>query len=49
MPTRVAEQAVRGFADALIWNWLIKESKLPARLADLVAERSGRCARLLGA
>jgi serine/threonine-protein kinase HipA len=23
MPTRVAEQAVRGFADALIWNWLI--------------------------
>ena len=148
MPTRAAEQAVRGFADALIWNWLIggtdahaknyslllrqgevrlaplydiasalpygdhekklrlamkiggdyqlnphrnrwpdaardlglpaaelvararelaaavadafadaakapdvlaQESKLPARLADLVAERSGRCARLLGA
>jgi serine/threonine-protein kinase HipA len=148
MPTRVAEHAVRGFADALIWNWLIagtdahaknyslllsrgearlaplydiasalpygdhekklrlamkiggdyqlnphrnrwpdaardlglpaaelvararelaaavadafadaakapdvlaQESKLPARLADLVAERSGRCARLLGA
>jgi serine/threonine-protein kinase HipA len=23
MPIRVAEQAVRGFADALIWNWLI--------------------------
>jgi hypothetical protein len=27
---------------------LAQESTLPARLADLVAERSDRCARLLG-
>jgi len=36
MPTRVAEQAVRGFADALIWNWLIAGTDAHAKNYSLL-------------
>ena len=46
----LAAAVADAFADAAkAPDVLAQESKLPARLADLVAERSGRCARLLGA
>jgi serine/threonine-protein kinase HipA len=39
MPTRVAEQAVRGFADALIWNWLIGGTDAHAKNYSLLLSR----------
>jgi serine/threonine-protein kinase HipA len=36
MPTRAAEQAVRGFADALIWNWLIAGTDAHAKNYSLL-------------
>jgi serine/threonine-protein kinase HipA len=36
MTTRVAEQAVRGFADALIWNWLIAGTDAHAKNYSLL-------------
>ena len=59
MPARKAELAVRRFADAQIWNWLIAGTdahephvtalarRLPATLAGRVADRAGRCRELL--
>jgi serine/threonine-protein kinase HipA len=45
----LAATAPDAFADAAKTpDVLAQQSALPARLADLVAERSGRCARLLG-
>jgi HipA-like C-terminal domain len=39
MPTRFAEQAVRGFADALIWNWLIAGTDAHAKNYSLLLSR----------
>jgi serine/threonine-protein kinase HipA len=45
----LAATAADAFADAAkAPDVLAQESELPARLTDLVAERSARCARLLG-
>lgn len=44
MPAQVAEQAVRGFADALIWNWLIGGTDAHAKNYPLLL--SGRQVRL---
>lgn len=45
----LAANAADAFADAAKSpDVLAQESELPARLTDLVAERSGRCTRLLG-
>ena len=47
MPTRVAEQAVRGFADALIWNWLIGGTDAHAKnYSLLLAKGEARLAPL---
>ena len=39
MPARVAEQAVRGFADALIWNWLIAGTDAHAKNYSILLSR----------
>lgn len=44
MPARVADQAVREFADALIWNWLIGGTDAHAKNYSLLL--SGRQERL---
>src|SRR3984957_11200610 len=47
MPTRVAEQAVREFADALIWNWLIGATDAHAKnYSLLLAQGDARLAPL---
>ena len=47
MPTRVAEQAVRSFADALIWNWLIGGTDAHAKnYSLLLAQGDARLAPL---
>jgi len=39
MPTRAADQAVRSFADALIWNWLIGGTDAHAKNYSLLLSR----------
>ncbi|MGH3252193.1 MAG: type II toxin-antitoxin system HipA family toxin [Trebonia sp.] len=40
MPTLIAEQAIRGFADALIWNWLIGGTDAHAKNYSILLSRS---------